>query len=201
VSSSRTTGASSNACRDPDRRARSRQPAFVSTGNFARVSRSRKEAMLARRGAEQCARFDKFLAQEEVWVRQGNQGAANPQRGSRAAPGAVCGFERNQRGASGMGKGRRSRLDAGRPQRASSSLRSENMSARLSATRRWYATSRARVQRGDKIGHHRRRMVPARATLLRLILGDLAARHADRVALGTNLVQLAYYDQFRGSAR
>jgi len=156
-------------------------------GSFA-AYQARKEAMLHDEAVNN-ARFDKFLAQEEVWIRQGikarrtrNEGRVlrlEQLRRERAA-------RRERQGTVDLA------LDAGiRSGKLVAAL--ENVSKRFGETVVVRNFS-CRVQRGDKIG-----VIGAngcgKTTLLRLILGELLP-DSGMVHLGTK-VESAYFDQFR----
>jgi ATP-binding cassette subfamily F protein uup len=156
-------------------------------GSFAEYQ-ARKEAMLHEEALAN-ARFDKFLAQEEVWIRQGIKARRTRNEGR------VLRLERLRR----ERQARRERqgkveltLDAGD--------RSGKLVAALEGVGKSFAEKcvvrdfSCRVQRGDRIGI----IGPngaGKTTLLRLILGELVP-DAGRVTLGTK-VQVAYFDQFR----
>ncbi len=156
-------------------------------GSFAEYQ-VRKEAMLHDEALAN-ARFDKFLAQEEVWIRQGIKARRTRNEGR------VLRLERLRR----ERQARRERqgkveltLDAGD--------RSGKLVAALEGVGKRFGEKcvvrdfSCRVQRGDKIGIIGPNGV-GKTTLLRLILGELAP-DAGRVILGTK-VQVAYFDQFR----
>jgi ATP-binding cassette subfamily F protein uup len=171
---------------DPHRRTRPRQPAFLS-GQLQRVS-GPQGGDAARRGAEQRP-FDKFLAQEEVWIRQGIKARRTRNEGR------VLRLERlrRERAARRERQGKvELAVDAGD--------KSGKLVASLEHVSKCFGDKvvvrdfSCRLQRGDKIG-----IIGAngagKTTLLRLILGELAPDKG-RVALGTK-VEVAYFDQFR----
>ncbi len=149
---------------------------------------TRKQQMLDAQTREN-ARFDKFLAEEEVWIRQGIKARRT----------------RNE--------GRVRRLEALREERRARVARSGNVSlnvddrarsgqivADLQAMSFGYGDAAIvkdltlTVRRGDRIGI----IGPngcGKSTLLRLLLGQLAPQ-SGRVTLGTQL-QIAYFDQQR----
>ena len=156
-------------------------------GNFAQY-RQRKAEILHEEEL-QTAKFDKFLAQEEVWIRKGVEARRT----------------RNE--------GRVRRLEALRRERSlrverlgrvklavDGSEKSGQLVAELDGVGKTFEHRTIvrdfslRVLRGDRIGI----MGPngcGKTTLLRLILGELAP-DSGRVRLGTRL-QIAYFDQFR----
>ncbi|MCM8594916.1 ATP-binding cassette domain-containing protein [Accumulibacter sp.] len=156
-------------------------------GSFADYQR-RKEAMLNDEALAN-ARFDKFLAQEEAWIRQGVEARRTRNEGR------VLRLERLRRERAArrerLGKVDLS-LDAGE--------RSGKLVAVLDRVGKSFGDHvvvrdfSCRVQRGDRIGI----IGPngaGKTTLLRLIVGDLAP-DSGRVSLGTR-VEVAYFDQFR----
>ncbi|MBK7675631.1 MAG: ATP-binding cassette domain-containing protein [Candidatus Accumulibacter sp.] len=156
-------------------------------GSFSEYQ-ARKEAMLHDEALNN-ARSDKFLAQEEVWIRQGIKARRTRNEGR------VLRLERlrRERAARRERQGKvELAVDAGdRSGRLVASL--EHVSKRF-GDKVVVRDFSCRVQRGDKIG-----IIGAngagKTTLLRLILGELAPEEG-KVALGTK-VQVAYFDQFR----
>jgi ABC transport system ATP-binding/permease protein len=148
----------------------------------------RKEAMLHDEAINN-AKFDKFLAQEEVWIRQGIKARRTRNEGR------VLRLEQLRRD-------RAARRE--RQGKVELALDSGDKSGKLVAELE-HVTKRfgdktvvrdfsCRLQRGDKIGL----IGPngaGKTTLLRLILGELAADEGI-VRLGTK-VEVAYFDQFR----
>ncbi|MFB0937242.1 MAG: ATP-binding cassette domain-containing protein, partial [Propionivibrio sp.] len=156
-------------------------------GNFTEYQ-SRKEQMLHDE-AVQNARFDKFLAQEEVWIRKGVEARRTRNEGR------VLRLEhlRRERAARRERQGKvELAIDAGD--------KSGKLVAELVGVSKSFGDKRivrdfsCRLQRGDKIGL----IGPngaGKTTLLRLILGELAP-DTGTVRLGTK-IQVAYFDQFR----
>ena len=160
-------------------------------GSF-REYQTRKEQMLHEESVQN-ARFDKFLAQEEVWIRKGVEARRTRNEGR------VLRLEqlRRERAARRERQGRvELMLDAGE--------RSGKLVAELVGVSKHFGDGEARInvvqdfscrlQRGDRIGV----IGPngaGKTTLLRLILGELVP-DAGTVRLGTKL-QVAYFDQFR----
>ncbi|WP_300455456.1 ATP-binding cassette domain-containing protein [Accumulibacter sp.] len=149
---------------------------------------TRKEAMLHDEAINN-ARFDKFLAQEEVWIRQGIKARRTRNEGR------VLRLEqlRRERAARRERQGKvELSLDAG--------VRSGRLVAALEHVGKRFGEKvvvrdfSCRLQRGDKIGV----IGPngaGKTTLLRLILGELPPDQGT-VHLGTK-VEVAYFDQFR----
>jgi ABC transport system ATP-binding/permease protein len=156
-------------------------------GNFSEYEKRKAEALAIEEVRER--KFDKELAQEEKWIRQGVEARRT----------------RNE--------GRVRRLEALRTERAarrervgkveisvSAGERSGKLVAELEHVSKSYGGKRViddfstRILRGDKIGL----IGPngsGKTTLLRLILGQIEP-DAGRVRLGTK-VAVAYFDQFR----
>jgi ATP-binding cassette subfamily F protein uup len=148
----------------------------------------RKDAWLANQ-AIQDEKFDKRLAEEEAWLRQGikarrtrNEGrvrALMAMREERAA-------RRDQIGAA--------RLQIERAERSGQLVFEARRVGKSFGGKPVVRDFSARVMRGDRIGLIGPNGV-GKTTLLRLLLGDLAPDHG-HVQQGTN-VQVAYYDQQR----
>jgi ATP-binding cassette subfamily F protein uup len=148
----------------------------------------RKEAELAAE-EKQNALFDKKLAQEEVWIRQGIKARRTRNEGRVRALKAM----RLERGK------RREKLGA-----AKLAVQSAERSGALVANadnisfsfgeRQIVQDFSTTIMRGDKIGVVGPNGV-GKTTLLKLLLGELAP-NSGAVRLGTNL-QIAYFDQLR----
>ena len=162
------------------------------TGDWANYERRREERLNAQ--AQESARFDKLLAQEETWIRQGIKARRT------------------------RDEGRVRRLQAMRVERAqrrelAGSVRMEAAQAEASGRKvieardigfgypgaapvvRGFSTT---ILRGDRIGL----IGPngsGKTTLLKLLLGELAPTSGE-VRLGSNL-QVAYFDQYRATLR
>ncbi len=149
---------------------------------------ARKEAALAAE-EKQNALFDKKLAQEEAWIRQGikarrtrNEGrvrALKKMREERSERREKIGTARLQ-----IQEGARSGMLIAEVKSISFAYEDQPIVAEFSTT----------VMRGDKIGI----IGPngaGKTTLLRLLLGDLKPQ-SGTVRLGTNL-EIAYFDQLR----
>ncbi len=158
-------------------------------GNFA-AYQQRKADMLAAE-AQQSAKFDKFLAEEEVWIRQGVKARRTRNEGR------VLRLEQLRRD-------RAARRDL--QGSVNISLARGEVSGKLVAelegvdkafgSRVVVKDFSCRILRGDRIGF----IGPngaGKTTLLKLILGDLEA-DAGTVELGTKLT-VAYFDQFRAA--
>lgn len=148
----------------------------------------RREERWAAEEAEH-ARFDKRLAQEETWIRQGikarrtrNEGRVRALKGLRA--------ERGQR-IERQGKASLSLTDAGQSGKlvAEAEHVSKSYAGRMIIND--FSTS---IMRGDRIGIIGPNGV-GKSTLVRILLGNLAP-DGGRVRLGTRL-EIAYFDQQR----
>jgi ABC transport system ATP-binding/permease protein len=156
-------------------------------GNFAAYEGAREQELAAEDIANR--KFDKFWAQEEVWIRKGVEArrTRNEGRVRRLERLRVERTERRDR----LGTVRMS-LEAG--------ARSGQLVAELTdvdqsmAGRPLIKQLSMRILRGDRIG-----LIGSngagKTTLIRLILGELAP-DAGSVRLGTNL-RIAYFDQLR----
>ncbi len=156
-------------------------------GNFANYQRI-KERMLANEAVVN-AKFDKFLAQEEVWIRKGVEARRTRNEGR------VLRLEQLRRERTA----RREKLG-----RVEMSLDSGERSGKLVAElvnvsksfgdRKVIADFSCRIQRGDRIGL----LGPngaGKSTLLKIILGELPP-DSGQVRLGTK-ISVAYFDQLR----
>ena len=160
-------------------------------GNFSAYLA--KKEMILHDEAIQSAKFDKFLAQEEVWIRKGVEARRTRNEGR------VLRLEqlRRDRAARRERQGKvELALDAGD--------KSGKLVAELAHVSKSFGEGEqkltvvrdfsCRLQRGDKIGL----IGPngaGKTTLLRLILGELKP-DSGTVRLGTK-IQVAYFDQFR----
>jgi len=164
---------------------RGRLTSFI--GNFANYQKV-KERMLADEAVVN-AKFDKFLAQEEVWIRKGVEARRTRNEGR------VLRLEqlRRERAARREKLGRvEMSVDTGE--------RSGKLVAELVNVSKSYGARRiiddfsCRIQRGDKIGL----LGPngaGKSTLLKIILGELSP-DSGQVKLGTK-ISVAYFDQLR----
>jgi ATP-binding cassette subfamily F protein uup len=156
-------------------------------GNFAAYLRV-KEQMLADE-AVHSAKFDKVLAQEEVWIRQGIKA-----RGVRNE-GRVRRLEqlRRERAVRRESVGKvEMNLEAG--DRSGKLVAELTNISKHFGERKVIANFSCRIQRGDKIGL----LGPngaGKSTLLKIILGEMQADSGE-VKLGTKL-SVAYFDQLR----
>jgi ATP-binding cassette subfamily F protein uup len=148
----------------------------------------KKEELLAVQ-ATQAAKFDKMLAQEEVWIRQGIKARRTRNEG-RARRLVQLRLERAAR-RERQGNVRLA-LDSGE--------RSGKLIAELDHVKKAYGDRvlirdfSTRIMRGDRIGLLGPNGV-GKTTLLKLILGELDP-DAGRIQRGTNM-NIAYFDQMR----
>ncbi|MFC5568809.1 ATP-binding cassette domain-containing protein [Lysobacter yangpyeongensis] len=160
-------------------------------GDWANYERRREERLNAE--AQENARFDKLLAQEEVWIRQGIKARRTRDEG-RVRRLKAMRVERQQRRdltgnvrmevAQGEASGRKVIEAKG----VSFGYGGDAIVRDLSTT----------IMRGDRIGL----IGPngsGKTTLLKLLLGELAPISGE-VKLGSNL-QVAYFDQYRATLR
>jgi ATP-binding cassette subfamily F protein uup len=149
----------------------------------------RKEAALAAE-EKQNALFDKKLAQEEAWIRQGIKARRTRNEG-RVRTLKALRVERAERRAT-VGK---AKVQIQTDQRSGALvIRATNVSFAY-GERKIVDKFSTEIMRGDKIGI----IGPngsGKSTLLRLLLGKLTPQSGE-VRLGTNL-EVAYFDQLRG---
>jgi ATP-binding cassette subfamily F protein uup len=156
-------------------------------GNFSKYQERKKE-LLANEEVEN-AKFDKFLAQEEVWIRKGVQARRTRDEGRVRRLEAL----RMQRGERRDQQGQ-VKLDVGAGER------SGKIVAELENVSKHYGEKviiedfSGIIMRGDKVGL----IGPngaGKTTLLKIILGEETA-DSGKVKLGTKL-NVAYFDQMR----
>jgi ABC transport system ATP-binding/permease protein len=156
-------------------------------GDYATFLR-RKEEWLADR-AMQDEKFDKRLAEEEAWLRQGIKARRTRNEGRVRALMAM----REERAARREQIGT-ARLQIERAERSGQLVFDARRVGKSFGGTPVVRDFSAHVMRGDRIGLIGPNGV-GKTTLLRLLLGDLAPDHGE-VHQGTN-VQVAYYDQQR----
>jgi ABC transport system ATP-binding/permease protein len=156
-------------------------------GNFSQYQ-EKKEELLAVEETH-AAKFDKFLAQEEVWIRQGIKARRTRNEGRVRRLEALRLDRAARRERQGDVK---LNLDAGE--------RSGKLVAELDQVYKSYGDKTlikgfsTRILRGDKIGLLGPNGI-GKSTLLKLILGDIEADSGD-IQRGTK-VNVAYFDQMR----
>jgi len=156
-------------------------------GNFS-AYQTRKKELLEIEAVEN-AKFDKFLAQEEVWIRKGVEARRTRNEGRVRRLEELRGTRSARRDVQGQVK-----LDVGSGERSGkivAELENVNKSYGSKVIVRDFSTI---LMRGDKIG-----LIGAngagKTTLLKLILGE-EQPDAGTVRQGTKL-QVAYFDQMR----
>ncbi|WP_298642969.1 ATP-binding cassette domain-containing protein [uncultured Cardiobacterium sp.] len=156
--------------------------------DYRRFLRTREEAQHAE--AEAQARFDKKLAEEEIWIRQGIKARRTRNEGRVRALKAM----RTERAARIERQGKANlQLDAGE-RSGRQVIVAENLSFAHAGGAPLVQDFSDIIERGEKIG-----LVGAngagKTTLLRLLLGELPPT-AGRLKHGTKL-EVAYFDQLR----
>jgi ATP-binding cassette subfamily F protein uup len=149
---------------------------------------SRKEAALAAE-EKQNALFDKRLAEEEVWIRQGVKARRTRNEGRVRALEEMRRVRSNRREVGGQVK--MAIQNSGRSGVLVAEAKDVSYAYGERTIMRNFSTS---ILRGDKIGIIGRNGA-GKTTLLRVLLGQLQPQ-AGSIRLGTNL-QIAYFDQLR----
>jgi ATP-binding cassette subfamily F protein uup len=160
-------------------------------GDYANYLRRREERLHAQ--AQANALFDKKLAQEEVWIRQGIKARRTRNEGRVRALEAMR-RERSQRRELG-GRAKLATEVAAPSGRRVVDVDDVRFAYGAQAIVDGLTTT---IQRGDRVGL----IGPngsGKTTLLKLLLGELAPQ-AGEVRLGTNL-EIAYFDQHRAHLR
>ena len=156
-------------------------------GNFSQYQQKKAEMLAVE--ADHQAKFDKFLAQEEVWIRKGVEARRTRNEGR------VRRLERLR-----LDRAARRELAGGVKLALDAGERSGKLVAELTHVSMSYAGRplirdfSCRILRGDKIGL----IGPngsGKSTLLKLILGEIRPE-SGMVEQGTKL-SIAYFDQFR----
>ncbi|MDJ0807554.1 MAG: ATP-binding cassette domain-containing protein [Gammaproteobacteria bacterium] len=156
-------------------------------GDYANFLRRKAEMLNAE--TQENARFDKKLAQEETWIRQGIKARRTRNEGRVRALKAMR-LERQQR-RSTTGLAKMQLQDAERSGRLVAEVEDISYAWQGKPVIKHFSTT---LLRGDRIGI----IGPngaGKSTLLNLLLGRLAP-DSGRVKLGTNL-EVAYFDQLR----
>ncbi|RAW86129.1 ABC transporter ATP-binding protein [Photorhabdus laumondii] len=156
-------------------------------GNYDKFLESKEDAL--RVEEMQNAEFDRKLAQEEVWIRQGIKARRTRNEGRVRALKALR-IERSQR-REVMGTAKMQMGEASRSGKIVFEL--ENVNYQI-GERKLVNNFSAQIQRGDKIAL----VGPngcGKTTLLKLMLGELQS-NSGRVHCGTKL-EIAYFDQHR----
>lgn len=156
-------------------------------GNFSNYQI--KKAELLEVEAQQAAKFDKFLAQEEVWIRKGiearrtrNEGRVRRLEKLRLERAA----RRDRQGSVKLA------LDSG--ERSGKLVAELDMVSKAYGDKVLIKNFSTRIMRGDRIGLLGPNGI-GKTTLLKLILGELEA-DSGNIQRGTNM-NIAYFDQMR----
>jgi ATP-binding cassette subfamily F protein uup len=156
-------------------------------GNFTQYQ-IKKEELIAVEEVH-AAKFDKFLAQEEVWIRQGIKARRTRNEGRVRRLEAL----RLDRAARRERQGNvKLNLDAG--ERSGKLVAELENVSKAYGDRTLISNFSTRILRGDKIGLLGPNGI-GKTTLLKLILGDIEA-DSGNVELGTK-INVAYFDQMR----
>ncbi len=160
-------------------------------GDWANYVRRREERLNAE--AQENARFDKLLAQEEVWIRQGIKARRTRDEGRVRRLKAMRNERAERRDLTGNVKMETAQASASgkkvvEAKEVNFAYAGRNIIRDFSTT----------ILRGDRIG-----LIGAngsgKTTLLKLLLGDLTPQSGE-VRIGTQL-QIAYFDQYRATLR
>ncbi len=160
-------------------------------GDWENYERRREERLNAQ--AQENARFDKLLAQEEVWIRQGIKARRTRDEGRVRRLNAMRN-ERSQR----RERGGNVRLEAAGAENSGKKVIDIKNISFAFGERVMVKDFEATILRGDRIGL----IGPngsGKTTLLKLLLGELQPDSGE-VRQGTNL-QIAYFDQYRATLR
>ncbi len=160
-------------------------------GDWANYERRREERLNAE--AQENARFDKMLAQEEVWIRQGIKARRTRDEG-RVRRLEAMRMDRAQR-RDAVGNVRMDLAQAESSGKKVIEVKNVTFDFGGKALLKNVSTT---IFRGDRIGL----IGPngsGKTTLLKMLLGDLQPREGE-VRSGSNL-QIAYFDQYRDTLR
>ncbi len=156
-------------------------------GDYDNYLRRREERLHAE--AQENARFDKLLAQEEVWIRQGIKARRTRNEGRVTALKAMRRERAQRRELSGNVK-----MEAAAAQSSGKKVIEATHITQAYDGRVLLDDVSATIMRGDRVGI----VGPngaGKSTLLKILLGELAPQRGE-VKLGTGL-QIAYFDQHR----
>ncbi|KAF1693372.1 ATP-binding cassette domain-containing protein [Pseudoxanthomonas koreensis] len=160
-------------------------------GDWANYERRREERLNAE--AQENARFDKLLAQEEAWIRQGIKARRTRDEGRVRRLKAMRSERAQRRGLSGN-----VRMEAAQGDSSGKKVIEARAVSFAFGERVLVRDFSSTILRGDRIG-----LVgpngSGKTTLLKLLLGELQPQQGE-VRLGTNL-QVAYFDQYRATLR
>jgi ATP-binding cassette subfamily F protein uup len=161
-------------------------------GDWANYERRRDERLNAQ--AQENARFDKLLAQEETWIRQGIKARRTRDEGRVRRLESMRRERSQRRDLTGN-----VRMEVAQGEASGKKvIEARGVSFAYPGGREVVGNFSTTVLRGDRIG-----LVgpngSGKTTLLKLLLGELAPS-AGEVRLGSNL-QVAYFDQYRAALR
>ncbi len=160
-------------------------------GDWANYERRREERLNAQ--AQENTRFDKLLAQEEVWIRQGIKARRTRDEGRVRRLKAM----RNERGQR-RELGGNVRMEASQAENSGKKVIEAKQVSFAFGARTMVRDFSSIILRGDRIGL----IGPngsGKTTLLKLLLGDLQPDSGE-IINGTKL-QIAYFDQYRATLR
>ncbi|WP_305804562.1 ATP-binding cassette domain-containing protein [Stenotrophomonas sp. YIM B06876] len=160
-------------------------------GDWANYERRREERLNAQ--AQENTRFDKMLAQEEVWIRQGIKARRTRDEG-RVRRLKAMRNERSQR----RELGGNVRMEAAQAENSGKKVIEAKEVSFAFGARTMVRDFSSIILRGDRIGL----IGPngsGKTTLLKLLLGELQPQQGE-IRTGTNL-QIAYFDQYRATLR
>jgi ATP-binding cassette subfamily F protein uup len=160
-------------------------------GDWANYERRREERLNAQ--AAENARFDKLLAQEEVWIRQGIKARRTRDEGRVRRLKAM----RNERSVR-RELGGNVRMEAAQAENSGKKVMEAKDVSFAFGSRTMVRDFSTVILRGDRIGL----IGPngsGKTTLLKLLLGELQPQQGE-IRPGTNL-QIAYFDQYRATLR
>ncbi|WP_454829221.1 ATP-binding cassette domain-containing protein [Pseudoxanthomonas wuyuanensis] len=156
-------------------------------GDYENYLRRREERLHAE--AQENARFDKLLAQEEVWIRQGIKARRTRNEGRVTALKAMRRERAQRRDLSGN-----VRMEVASAQNSGKKVIEAKGVTQAYGGRVLLDDVSATILRGDRVGI----IGPngaGKSTLLKILLGELVPQQGE-VTLGTGL-QIAYFDQHR----
>ena len=161
-------------------------------GDWANYERRREERLNAQ--AQESARFDKLLAQEETWIRQGIKARRTRDEGRVRRLEAMRNERSQRRELAGN-----VRMEVAQGESSGKKvIEVRDVSFGYPGGREVVRDFSTTILRGDRIG-----LVGAngsgKTTLLKLLLGELAPTSGE-VRQGSNL-QVAYFDQYRATLR